>query len=226
MDHTSLTRAARRCALAVACAVALVFVAPFAAATRAFADPAPAPDPAAATQLVEDLHDVMLDVMKEGKQLGYAGRLARLGPAIASRYDFAFMAEKSVGLAWKDLDEAQRKQLVDAMERLAGATYANRMDDFGGERFETLGTQAAAQSTMLVRTQIVEGDGKTTTLDYRVRALPDGTPRIVDVFFDGTVSELAMRRSEYSALLKKGGFPTLMEALEKKIAEQKQASAS
>jgi phospholipid transport system substrate-binding protein len=224
LGHTGLQRAARRRASAVACAASLALVAQLAAAPRGLADPAPAPDPAAATKLVEDLHDIMLGVMKEGEKLGYPGRLARLEPAIASRYDFAFMAEKSVGLAWKDLDEAQRKQLVDAMERLAGATYANRMKDFSGERFETLGTQAAAQSTMLVRTQIVEGDGKKTTLDYRVRALPDGSPRIVDVFFDGTVSELAMRRSEYSALLKKGGFPTLMEALEKKIAEQAQAA--
>jgi len=37
------------------------------------------------------------------------------------------------------------------------------------------------------------------------------------------VSELAMRRSEYSALLKKGGLPELLGALEKKIAEQKTA---
>lgn len=204
--------------LAFACAALL------GGAGSAAADPGPTPDPAASTKLVEALHDEMLATMKQGPQLGFQGRLERLQPAIASRYDFSFMAEKSVGLAWKDLDDAQRKQLVDAMERLAGATYAGRMKDFSGERFETVGTQPAAQSTMMVRTQIVDGAGKATSLDYRVRAMPDGSPRIVDVFFDGTVSELAMRRSEYSALLKKGGFPALMQALEKKIAEQAQAS--
>lgn len=183
------------------------------------------PDAAAATRVVESLHDEMLAVMKDGPALGFDGRLARLQKAIEARYDFAFMAEKSVGLAWKDLDEAQRAELVDRMGRLAGATYAGRMSDFSGEKFETLGTQAAAQSTMLVRTQIVEPDGKTTSLDYRLRQTPDG-PRIVDVFYDGTVSELAMRRSEYSSLLKKGGFPLLMDAIEKKIAEQKTSGAA
>jgi phospholipid transport system substrate-binding protein len=78
----------------------------------------------------------------------------------------------------------------------------------------------------MVRTQIVESPTKKTSLDYRVRTAEDGKPRIVDVFFDGTVSELAMRRSEYSSLLKQGGLPELLGALEKKIAEQKTAKAS
>lgn len=195
------------------------------AAPAAPAAAAATPDAAAATQVVESLHDEMLAVMKDGKSLGFDGRLARLQKAIEARYDFAFMAEKSVGLAWKNLDDAQRAQLVDAMGRLAGNTYAGRMNDFSGEKFETLGTQAAAQSTILVRTQIVESGGKKTSLDYRLRGTPAG-PRIVDVFYDGTVSELAMRRSEYSSLLKKGGFPMLMDAMEKKIAEQRTSGAA
>jgi phospholipid transport system substrate-binding protein len=184
----------------------------------------PAPDAEQAKQVVEGLHAVMIQVMHDGPALGYAGRLAKLEPAIAARYDFPFIAEKSVGLAWKDFDAAQREQLVEATARLAGATYAARMKDFAGERFETLATQAAPQSTMLVRTQIVEGDGKKTSLDYRLHTDGAGEPRVIDVFLDGTVSELALRRSEYSSLLKKGGFPALLEALEKKIAEQANAT--
>jgi phospholipid transport system substrate-binding protein len=198
-------------ALAVACG----------SAAPAAAQETTAPDPAAATKVVDELHAAMLDVMKNADALGYEGRLAKLEPAIASRYDFPFIAEKSVGREWKNLDEASRTKLVDAMERLAGATYAARMDGFSGEKFETLGSQPAAQSTIVVRSQIVEPDGKTTSLDYRLRNDATGKPLIVDVFFDGTVSELAMRRSEYSALLKKGGVAELLAALDKKIAEQK-----
>jgi len=153
-------------------------------------------------------------------------RLARLGPAIGERYDFAFIAEKSVGLTWKELDSAQRAKLVDALSRLAGANYAARMAEFSGERFETIGTENASQSTILVHTRVVDSKGGAIPLDYRLRAAPDGKPLIIDVFYDGTVSELAMRRSEYSALLKKGGIDALLAALEKKIAEQAPARAS
>lgn len=214
-ESSRTPRAIRRAAAVAACCLLI--------GATAGADPGASPDPTAATKIVEELHATMLDVMKQADSLGYEGRLAKLEPAIAARYDFSFMAEKSVGLAWKDFDAAARAKLVDAMERLAGATYASRMDGFAGERFETLGSQPAAQSTIVVRTQLVEGTGTKRLLDYRLRANAEGTPKIVDVFFDGTVSELAMRRSEYSSLLKKGGLPALLDALEKKIAEQKTA---
>jgi phospholipid transport system substrate-binding protein len=184
---------------------------------------AAAPDPAEATRVVEALHAAMLGAMKEGKALGFEGRFEKLQPEIVSRYDFPFIAEKSVGLAWKDFDASQRAQLVDAMERLAAATYAARMTEFDGERFETVATEPASQATTLVRTRIVDPGGEAVPLDYRLRTTPSG-PRIVDVFYDGTVSELAMRRSEYSSLLKKGGFPALLDALEKKITEQATAT--
>ena len=164
--------------------------------------------------------------MKQSQQLGYDGRLARLGPAIAVRYDFAFIAEKSVGLTWKELDAAQRAKLVDALARLAGANYAARIAEFSGEHFETIGTESASQNTILVHTRVVDSKDGAIPLDYRLRTGPDGTPLIVDVFYDGTVSELAMRRSEYSALLKKGGIDALLAALEKKIAEQAPARPS
>jgi phospholipid transport system substrate-binding protein len=189
-------------------------------------DAATAPNAEQATRVVEGLHAVMLDTMKQSQQLGYDGRLARLQPAITARYDFAFIAEKSVGLTWKDLDAAQREKLVDALTRLAGANYAARMAEFGGEHFETIGTEGASQNTILVRTRVVDTKGGAIPLDYRLRAGTDGSPLIVDVFYDGTVSELAMRRSEYSALLKKGGIDALLAALEKKIAEQAPAKPS
>jgi phospholipid transport system substrate-binding protein len=197
-------------------------------AGRAEADPtAPVtPSPEQATRIVEELHATMLDAMKQSQKLGYDGRLARLQPAIAARYDFAFIAEKSVGLVWKELDTAQRAKLIDAITRLAGANYAARMAEFSGEHFETVGTENASQNTILVHTRVVDADGGTIPLDYRLRAASEGTPLIVDVFYDGTVSELAMRRSEYSALLKKGGIDALLAALEKKIAEQAPAKTS
>ena len=104
-----------------------------------------------------------------GPELGYDGRLAKLQPAIFAAYDFQFIAEKSVGLAWKDLDAEQRAKLVDVIGHLAAATYAARMADFSGEKFETLGSEPASQDTMLVHTRIVDAKGAPIPLDYRLR---------------------------------------------------------
>jgi phospholipid transport system substrate-binding protein len=183
-----------------------------------------APDDAAAAQAIERLHEVLLGVMKEADALGFPGRLERIRPVLIDLYDFPFMAEKSVGLGWRQLDEAARGRLVDAFSRLAIATYAARFDRHDGARFETLGVQPASHGTVLVKTRIVRTSGETVALDYRMRA-EDGRWRIIDVFMNGTVSELALRRSEYSGVLKREGFDALLQAIEQKIAQQERGAS-
>jgi phospholipid transport system substrate-binding protein len=78
---------------------------------------------------------------------------------------------------------------------------------------------------MLVKTRIVRTEEAPVALDYRLRQGEGGEWRIVDVFLNGTVSELAMRRAEYSAVLKRDGYDGLIAALEEKIAAQRQGQA-
>jgi len=191
-------------------------------AAPAVADPQ-APPPEAAADAIGKLHEVLLGVMKEAGPLGFSGRLERIRPVLLDLYDFPFMAEKSVGLGWRQLDEPARARLVDAFSRLAIATYAARFDKYDGARFETLGVQPASQATMLVKTRIVRGSGETVALDYRMRVEGDQW-RIIDVFMNGTVSELALRRSEYSGVLKREGFDALLQAIEQKIAAQERGA--
>lgn len=185
-------------------------------------EPTP-PPPDAASQEIEKLHAVLLGVMKEAEALGFSGRLERIRPVLLELYDFPFMAEKSVGLGWRQLDDEARARLVDAFSRLAIATYAARFDGHGGAHFETLSVQPASHETVLVKTRIVRGSGETVALDYRMRPVA-GRWRIIDVFLNGTVSELALRRSEYSGLLKRAGFDALLDAIEQKIASQERGT--
>ncbi|MCH7709728.1 MAG: ABC transporter substrate-binding protein, partial [Myxococcales bacterium] len=59
--------------------------------------------------------------------------------------------------------------------------------------------------------------GDDIQLYYRLRNGTDGRWKIIDVYLNGTVSELALRRSEYSSLIKREGFEALLIALNKRI---------
>lgn len=207
--------AGRLCALLVAAWLVLP--------TPGIAEEGGTPAPERAEAAIEHLHDVLLATMREAEELGFQGRLERIRPAVTELYDFGFMAEKSVGLGWRQLDAPAREQLVDAFSQLAIATYAARFDGHGGAHFETLSVQPASHETVLVKTRIVRGSGETVALDYRMRPVA-GRWRIIDVFLDGTVSELALRRSEYSGLLKRAGFDALLDAIEQKIASQERGT--
>jgi phospholipid transport system substrate-binding protein len=209
-------RPSPRCHALAPAAVAALLV----SALGASADPAPTPPVADAVQAVNALHATLLEVMKHADELGYEGRAARIRPVLEATYDFPFMAEKSAGRGWDDLDGAQRAKLVKAFEDLAVSSYAARFNAWGGERFETDGAQQATHDTLVVRSRIVRKKGEPVELDYRLHATDEGHWRIIDVFLNGTVSELAMHRAEYSAVLRREGFAGLIAALQKKTEAQ------
>ncbi len=178
---------------------------------------ASAADKSPCIEVVEKLHGVALEVMKRAETLGYAGRAARLAPVLDESLDLRFMAEKSVGRYWREASEQMQERLLKTFRRYIIATYAGRFDGYSGQRFETVAEEPALRDTKLVRTRITAPNEDPIALDYRLWKT-GGSWKIVDVYLNGTVSELGLRRSEYTAVIKRDGLEALLVALEEKIA--------
>ena len=171
----------------------------------------------AARATVEQLYDALQAVMHRDEQLSYEERYSQLDPVIRRVYDLPFMSSKTLGRYWKDLSEQDRERWVSTFARLTVSTYADRFDKYSGLQFEVLAVEPSSHETLMVRTRIVPVDEKPVDLDYRLRGA-DGSWRVIDIFMNGTVSELALRRSEYSSVFKRDGFESLLSSLEEKIA--------
>jgi len=169
-----------------------------------------------AADVVASLHEALLGIMKGGDDLGYAGRYDLLIPVLPELFDIPFMAEKSAGRYWKTATEAERERLLTTFNRFMIANYAGNFDSHSGQVFETLGEAESTHGTTIIQTQIVETDGEVIQLNYRLRPT-NGRWKIIDVYLNGTVSELALRRSEYSTLIKREGFAALIVALNQKV---------
>jgi|TARA_B100000614_G_scaffold198023_1_gene179226 phospholipid transport system substrate-binding protein len=178
--------------------------------------------PAAAEQgpekTVGELYDVLLDSMKRAEELGYAGRYAQIQPVVENTFALKDMAERSTARYWKDLSDEQRETLVDKFEAMTVATYASRFDGYSGQSFVIDGVEDSARGRMLVKTHIVRPNDDDVPLIY-VMEQTDGAWKIVDIFLNGKFSEMATRRSEYTAVLKRDGFSGLITALDAKIAD-------
>ena len=166
---------------------------------------------------VEQLYATLQDVMQRGEQLSYDERYAELDPVIRQAYDLPFMSAKTLGRYWKGLSEQDRERWVSTFSRLTVSTYADRFEKYSGEQFEVLAVEPSSHETLMVRTRIVPVGDKPVELDYRLRGA-NGIWQVIDVFMNGTVSELALRRSEYSSVFKRDGFESLLSSLEEKIA--------
>lgn len=184
------------------------------------AEPAVAPSSedagTAARAVVESLHEVLLSCMKDADELGFQGRYDRIAAELDEAFDLPFMARVSVGAAWKELAEQERAEFVDLSRRLSASNYAHNFSGYGGERFDTLSHEPAARGTIVVKTRLVQPKDDDVQFDYRLR-LAGGRSRIIDVQLDGKISELTLRRAEYRSVIRRKGFPHLVEALEEKI---------
>jgi phospholipid transport system substrate-binding protein len=171
----------------------------------------------AATVLIDRFHATLLEVMKNAEALGLDGRLARLQPVMDQTYDFPSMARRSLGPAWGKLDDVQHERFEQVFRGMILRTYATRFNGYTSERFETKAAEPSIAGTEIVRS-ILYTPKEDIHLDYRVRETPAGW-RVIDVYLGGTVSELAMKRAEYTSVLERDGFDALVTALELKVAD-------
>jgi phospholipid transport system substrate-binding protein len=164
--------------------------------------------PTDAEARVNAFYAALLDTMKQAKRLGTKGRYERLFPVILDTFDVPGMTRLAAGTAWQTATPAQQAELTDAFSRLMAATYAARFDEFTGERFE-IATAVDQPPGKLVRTRLVQSNGKIYNLNYLMRAAAGGW-KIADVYLDGTISELAARRAEFASIIKDGGPDALV----------------
>lgn len=175
---------------------------------------------ASPTEVIDGLHQQLLVTMKDAQRLGIDGRYKQLAPVLEQSFDFERMIAAAAGSYWANADESQRRKLLNSFIDLSITTYAARFNGFSGESFEVIGERQGPRDTMLVDTRINRTDGPPVAITY-VLAEREGTWKIVDVLLDKSISELAVRRSEYNQVLRNGGTETLAQNLDEKAAEMR-----
>jgi phospholipid transport system substrate-binding protein len=163
---------------------------------------------------VKALYDSLQSAMASGQASDPKQRMAALSEPVMSSFDIPNMTRIAVGPRWSSIPPAKREALQEAFGRYFVATYANRLGQAAGGRFEVMPKSERRAGGRLVRTRVIDAHGKATPVDYLVN--PDG--KIVDVYLKGTISELASHRSEFDAALKAGG-PDALEANLRKRAD-------
>jgi phospholipid transport system substrate-binding protein len=173
---------------------------------------AQASDPA--SQAIESFDHTLLDTMKSAKALGVQGRFRKMEPAVRNIYDLQAMMRVATGVYWAKMSSADQAALVTAFGRFSAATYAHNFDDYSGQKFVTTGVDTRLPDK-LVRTQLIIAGAAPISLVYRMRE-DGGRWRIIDVFYNGTISQLAQQASDFAATLAAGGAPALIKNLDSK----------
>jgi phospholipid transport system substrate-binding protein len=168
-------------------------------------------DPAAIQ--VQRLHTSLLDSMRAGPSLAITDRYRKLEPVIEQVFDLPLMTRLAIGSGWTNFSAEQQQAAVAAFTRLTISSYVHNFHQFSGERFELDDNVLSRGADKIVQTKIIPPHDEPTSLVYRMRE-SGGLWKIIDVSYDG-VSELTMRRTDFTAAIAAGGAPVLIDHLNK-----------
>jgi len=168
--------------------------------------------------VVKAVDEALIGAMREADALGFQDRYDRLAPVLEAAFHFPVMARGAAGRHWSALQSDEKERLAEAFARMSVATYAARFDGYDGERFEVGEVVEQPRGRVLVRNRLITGAGEAVSIDYLLGEF-DGEWRIVDVFLDGAISEIATKRSEYGSILKRDGVDGLLARITEKTAE-------
>ena len=166
----------------------------------------------AAASQVERFHQALLTAMTLPEQMARENALAE---PVAQVFALERIAAISLGRTWRSLDIDQREHFVAQLAQLIVATYADRFAADKGHVF-VLDEVSAVKNGFVVRTRLVRRDDKPVALDYLLR-----DNQIFNVIADG-VSDLSLRRADYSSIIKNEGYEQLLVHIEDKIAQARQ----
>ena len=188
--------------------LALAAVASTALAGAAYAQSS---DPAAAK--IETFDAAVIKTLQAGKAAGVAGRAKVVGPAVEQTFDLAVMARTAVGPDWTKMSAEDQAALLKAYSRYAVANWAKNFDSYSGQKLELDGPVQDRGDVKLVKTKLSSPSGSPVSLAYRMRDTGSGW-KVIDVQYNGGISQVATQRSDFQSSLQSGGAKALVAKLD------------
>jgi phospholipid transport system substrate-binding protein len=167
--------------------------------------------PSAAAAHIQTYYQELMPTIRQAGRLTVRERDKRFGPAITAAFDLATMTRLAVGAPWRNFSPEQKAAVQEAFTRFIVADYASQIKDYSGESFvvDPQTTPEARGGGEVVKTRLLQPGGRTVNINYLVRG-----GRVIDVYLNGTISDLATRRDEFASLIASGGAEGLIKRLQ------------
>jgi phospholipid transport system substrate-binding protein len=173
---------------------------------------------ASAAVPIAALNQAIMSAMKAGKATPFMQRYNILLPAVEQAFDLPGILQASVGPRFAALPADQQAKLLDVFRKFTVASYASNFDSDGGEKLAVLPEQRSVGAEVVVETQIVPSSGDAVRIDYVMRKGDSGW-KAVDVLLNGSISQNAVKRSDFRSLVTTNSAQPLIESLQRKVGE-------
>lgn len=168
------------------------------------------------TAPVQALNEALIAIMKAGDSTPFLKRFQMLGPTVDQVFDLARILRVSVGAYWTALPPAQQQKLQQVFRSFIVATYVANFHSYNDEVSSVSPTTRAVGAQQVVASTLGKPSGDNLRIDYVMGQSGSGW-KIQDILLDGTISRVAVQRSDFASLLSDGDASRLIASLEQKV---------
>jgi phospholipid transport system substrate-binding protein len=163
------------------------------------------------------LNSGLLAVMKAGNAVPFTERYNTLSRVVENTFDLQEILRRCVGSSWSTLAAPEQAELLEVFQRFTITSYIASFNSYAGQRFEIEPSPRAVGSDVVVETHLVPLNGEPSRLDYMMH-VQGNKWRVVDVLLDGTISRVAVQRSDFRRFLAGHDPSGLISSMQQKIA--------
>lgn len=166
---------------------------------------------------INQLDDALIAVMRAASSgTPFLQRYRMLQPAVLRAFDLGEILRVSVGPGWETIPPQMQGLLADEFQRYTVASYIANFNSYEGQRFEVSPIVRQSGANRVVTSTLIS-PSDSTRIDYVMHNA--GGWRIVDVLLDGTISRVAVQRSDFRSVFTSGGAQGLITLLRTKTSE-------
>jgi len=166
---------------------------------------------------IQRFYVTLLTIMKAGRTTPFTQRFDTLAPALEQTLNLPIILQTAVGFAWPAFQPSQQSALLTAFRHYTVSTWVSNFDSYSGQKLEVLPQLRSVGQSQVVHTQIIKADGSSSVIDFVMRPAGSGW-KATDVLLDGTISQVAVLRSDFLGLVLRGPV-ALAQNLEQKATD-------
>jgi len=173
------------------------------------------------TDQVRQTADRVLSVLQDSRLKSadkQKERRDQIRQIVASRFDFAEMAKRSLGSNWQKVNNDEQRQFVELFTELLEKSYADQIESYDGEKI-VYGRENVSQDQADVDTKILTKKGDQISINYKLRAAGNDW-KVYDVVIEN-ISLVNNFRSQFNRILANASFAELLKKLQSKSVEIK-----
>ena len=156
---------------------------------------------------LEKLHKELINISNT-KKFNYKELII----SIRQTYDIRKMLRLIVGPNWFKVDKYSQSELISIFEEYIAKNYIRRFVKINNLKFSVEEIKQTTNNYYIVKTNLLIDKKQKVVINYLLTS-QDNSWKIFDVLLDGTISEIATKKSEFKNFINNGDIANLINAL-------------